>query len=110
MEASGFAYLWEFAVRASRQNEFERHYGPDGSWVRLFRQSPDYIGTELLKDRANPLRYVTIDHWASVEAFREFRKRFAGEFEALDRQCEQLTTRETPLGEYAYARTFVAAH
>ncbi|MGH8129351.1 MAG: antibiotic biosynthesis monooxygenase family protein [Steroidobacteraceae bacterium] len=103
-----FATLWEFAVQASRQVEFERHYGPDGSWARLFRQSAGYIGTELLNDRANPLRYVTIDHWASIEDWRAFRTGFAEQYEALDRQCEGFTTHEAALGEYAYTPTDAA--
>jgi heme-degrading monooxygenase HmoA len=95
-----YATIWEFAVKAAKQAEFERHYGPDGSWARLFRQSPGYIATELLNDRGDPLRYVTIDHWASAEQWQEFRSRFAEEYESLDRQCEELTTHEAPLGEY----------
>lgn len=103
MAATGFASLWEFEVRPSRQAEFETHYGPDGSWSRLFRQSPGYLGTELLNDCANPLRYVTIDHWASVDQWLAFRERFSEQYESLDRQCEGLTTHEAPLGEYRAA-------
>ena len=76
--APGFATVWEFSVKASRQAEFESHYGPDGSWARLFRQSPGYLGTELWHDRADALRYLTIDRWASVEAWREFRSAVRG--------------------------------
>lgn len=103
MAATGYSYLWEFMVEPARQAEFERQYGPGGSWVGLFRQSPGYIGSELLKDRASPLRYVTIDHWASIEAWREFRTRFAESYEVLDRQCEELTVHEAALGEYGQA-------
>ena len=101
MAAPGFATLWEFTVKASRQAEFESHYGPDGTWVRLFRKAPGYLGSELLHDRAETLRYVTIDHWASADDWYEFRKRFAADYELLDRDCEGLTTREAPLGEFA---------
>ncbi|HEX9707825.1 MAG TPA: antibiotic biosynthesis monooxygenase [Steroidobacteraceae bacterium] len=101
MATTGFATLWEFAVKASRREEFESHYGPDGSWVRLFRKAPGYVATDLLNDRDNPLRYVTIDRWSSVEHWREFRQRHAQEYEALDRECEGLTTHEAPLGEYS---------
>ena len=84
-----------------RQAEFESHYGPDGSWARLFRQSPGYLGTELWHDRVDSLRYVTIDRWASGDAWKEFRARFAADYERLDRECEGLTAREAPLGEFA---------
>jgi heme-degrading monooxygenase HmoA len=99
--ADGFATLWEFAVLPARQAAFEAEYGPAGRWVALFRRAPGYLGSELLHDRRDPLRYVTIDRWASADAYREFRRRFAVEYERLDREFEGLTAREAPLGEYA---------
>jgi hypothetical protein len=30
VQASSYTYLWEFRVKADRQQEFERHYGPEG--------------------------------------------------------------------------------
>ena len=98
--APGFATVWEFSVKAARQAEFESHYGPDGSWARLFRKSPGYLGTELWHDRADEHRYVTIDRWASADAWKQFRAGFAADYERLDRECEGLTARETPLGEF----------
>ncbi|HEY8265854.1 MAG TPA: antibiotic biosynthesis monooxygenase family protein [Steroidobacteraceae bacterium] len=105
MPEAGFAALWEFSVRESGQAEFESRYGPAGDWARLFSQAPGFIGTELLRDRADPLRYVTIDRWASIEDWRAFRARFAAEYERLDHACETLTAREAPLGEYTPADT-----
>lgn len=101
MAAHAFARLWEFAVVAARQAEFESHYGPEGSWVQLFRRAQGYLGTELLHDRIDSLRYVTIDRWQSAEDWHTFRRRFSDQYEALDRRCEGLTTRESPLGDYA---------
>jgi heme-degrading monooxygenase HmoA len=100
MAPAGYATLWEFSVVPARQAEFESHYGPEGRWAALFRQAPGYLGTELLRDRMDPLRYVTIDRWSSADAWRDFRRRFAAEYERLDREFEGLTTREAPLGEY----------
>lgn len=97
MATAGFTALWEFGVTPERQADFERHYGPDGSWVRLFRRAPGYLGSELLHQGAKPLHYVTVDRWASVEAWRAFRSRFADEYERLDREFEALTTHEAPL-------------
>lgn len=99
--SAGYVTLWEFSVAASRQAEFESAYGPEGRWARLFSGAPGYLGTELLRDRAGGLRYVTIDRWSSVEAWREFKARFAAEYERLDRECAALTTHEAALGEYA---------
>jgi heme-degrading monooxygenase HmoA len=96
-----YCYLWEFHVRPERQAEFERRYGPDGEWVALFRQAPGYIGTQLLRDRSESLRYVTIDRWESFEAYRTFRSQFSRQYEELDRMCEGLTTHEAPAGEFS---------
>jgi heme-degrading monooxygenase HmoA len=101
MTHRGYAYLWEFLVRPDEQTEFERHYGPDGTWAALFRLSSGYIGTELLHDRSQPLRYVTIDRWESVAAYRAFRAQRSSEYEELDRLCAGLTTHEASLGEFA---------
>jgi len=103
MPAVGFTTLWEFSIRESRRAEFESCYGPAGDWARLFGRAPGFIGTELLRDRGDPLRYVTIDRWASIEDWRAFRTRFAAEYEHLDHACETLTAREAPFGEYAPA-------
>lgn len=100
MTTTGHVILWEFQVKESRKAEFEKHYRPDGSWARLFREAPGYAATELLNDRDNPLRYVTIDHWSSREQWLEFRKQHATAYETLDRECEGLTTHEAPLGEF----------
>ena len=90
--APRFATIWEFS----------------GSWAQLFRNSPGYLGTDLWHDRADALRYVTIDRWASAEAWREFRAQFAAEYERLDREYAGLTTHEAPLGEFAPANIMAA--
>ncbi len=100
MAAAGFTTIWEFTVEPARRAEFESHYGPEGDWAGLFRRAPGYLGSELLQDRADPLRYLTVDRWESLEAWRAFRSRFAAEYERLDRQFEGLASREAPLGEY----------
>lgn len=96
----GYVTVWEFHVRRERLEEFEGHYGPQGTWVTLFRQATGYVGTDLLHDRRDPLRYLTVDRWTGIEAYRAFRAEFAGPYATLDRTCEGLTTREAALGEY----------
>lgn len=97
---TGYATVWEFRVRADRREEFERDYGPGGSWAQLFRQAAGYVGTELLRDRSDALRYLTIDRWTSLEAYRAFRAEFAQAYAALDERCAGLTVHEAALGEY----------
>ncbi len=95
-----YVYVWEFIVDREQVEEFERHYGEDGSWVRLFRQAPGYLQTLLLRDSVHPGRFVTIDRWESDVAYREFRTRFSQQYADLDGICEKLTRRETLLGEF----------
>ncbi len=97
-----YIYIWEFEVRPGYEAEFESHYGPDGSWVQLFRTAQGYIDTVLLHDRAQPRRYVTIDRWETEEAYRTFRAAQAATFNALDARCESLTVAERELGRFRY--------
>ena len=95
-----FSYVWEYEVPAEAEPEFVRHYAADGAWVRLFRRAPGYLGTQLYRDRRRAGRYFTVDHWRDEAAYREFRRAFAAEFEALDRTCAGFTRREAHLGDY----------
>jgi heme-degrading monooxygenase HmoA len=95
-----FAILWQFDVADEQVAAFEAAYGAGGPWNVLFGRSTGYLGTELLKDAFIPGRYVTIDRWASDEAFRAFRAEHDAEYEALDRSCDSLTASETRIGAF----------
>ena len=43
---------------------------------------------------------MTVDHWVDEAAYREFRRDFSAEFEALDRTCGGLTRHEAHLGDF----------
>ena len=95
-----FVVVWQFEIAEEKVAAFEAAYGPEGAWAKLFRTAPDYHGTELLRDAYVPGCYLTIDRWASEEAFRAFRKDHDAEYEAVDRSCDELTSRETRIGAY----------
>ena len=95
-----FVILWQFDITEEQIEGFEAAYGTKGSWAALFSQSPEYLGTELLKDAYVPGRYVTIDRWRSEEAFRAFRAQHDSDYEALDRACDALTGSETRIGAF----------
>lgn len=90
--------LWEFRVISGKEREFERHYGPEGTWVQLFRKSHAYLGTDLLRDQETEGRYLTIDRWSDTKAYDVFREEFAVEYKRIDAQTESLTQSETKLG------------
>ncbi len=96
-----FTYVWELRVTPTAQADFEFNYGPSGSWVALFRKAPGYIETLLLHDSADPLRYVTVDHWESKDAHDAFLSRNLAEYEKIDQRCQRFTTSECSLGEFS---------
>ena len=95
-----FVVVWQFEIAEEKVPAFEAAYAPDGAWAQLFGASPEYRGTELLRDAYIPGGYLTIARWASEEAFRAFRKDHDQEYETLDRICDSLTSRETRIGAY----------
>jgi heme-degrading monooxygenase HmoA len=95
-----FVVVWRFEIAEEKIAAFEAAYGEDGEWARLFRSSPNYLGTELLRDVYIPGAYLTIDRWKSEEDFRAFRKEHDSGYEMLDRACDALTGRETRIGAY----------
>jgi heme-degrading monooxygenase HmoA len=95
-----FVVVWQFEIAEDKVSDFEAAYGPEGAWAQLFRTSPNYLGTELLRDAYVPFAYLTIDRWTSEDAFRDFRKNHDAGYESLDRNCDALTGRETRIGAY----------
>ena len=95
-----FIVIWQFEIAEEKVAAFEAAYGPEGDWARLFRSSPEYRGTELLRDAYIPGSYLTIDRWTSEDAFRAFRKEHDADYETLDRACDALTQKETRIGAY----------
>ena len=95
-----FVVIWQFEVAEEKVAGFEAAYGPEGAWASLFRTSPSYQGTELLRDAYIAGNYLTIDRWASEADFRAFRKQHDQEYEVLDRSCDALTSKETRIGAY----------
>ena len=95
-----YKYIWQYYVKYDFIEEFEKIYGADGAWAKLFKRSNGYKNTELLHDSANERRFVTIDSWISRSAYETFLKQFASDFEELDKICESLTEEEMFLGSF----------
>jgi antibiotic biosynthesis monooxygenase len=100
MNDASVTAVWEFQVKPEAIIAFEKIYGPDGAWAQLFRQSPDYRGTELIRDLDRPGRFLTLDHWTSLESLRRLKQDLHVEYAALDKQCESLTEVEVFLGNF----------
>jgi heme-degrading monooxygenase HmoA len=100
--------LWRFQVKNGCEAEFERAYGPDGDWARLFQRGEGYLGSELLRDTSQAGTYVTIDRWVSPEAYAAFGDRWRDEYHMLDQRFGALTERETLLGMFSTVPTPIA--
>lgn len=98
-----FVVIWEFRAEPRRVAAFEAAYSTSGPWVRLFERDVEFVGSELVRDAADPLRYVTIDRWSSADAYDRFRAAFAAEYAEIDAACEALTAAETPIGRFNVA-------
>lgn len=86
--------IWEYRVERERIADFLQGYSDSGTWAILFQKDQAYQGTKLVRDIEDETRYLTIDSWGNIEAFTQFSKRFAKEYETLDRKCEGLTDSE----------------
>ncbi len=95
-----FVILWRFQVNSGLEKEFEMVYGPEGAWGGLFRASPAYRGTRLLRDTSLPGIYFTMDFWDSQAAYDAFRSENASAYAELDRRCDALTESEARMGSF----------
>jgi heme-degrading monooxygenase HmoA len=95
-----YLIMWRYDIHPAARDAFEQAYGPAGDWAALFRASPDYLGTQLLCDVAQPDRYVTIDYWRTADAFLAFKTHWHAAYAALDQQCAKLTITEKHLGSF----------
>jgi hypothetical protein len=92
--------VWDFKVFLGKEAEFERHYGPEGTWVQLFRKSSAYLGTDLLHDQEAAGHYLTIDRWSNLASYETFLEEYAAEYKQIDEKMESLTRSETKLGVF----------
>src|SRR5215208_7498983 len=93
-----YIMVWEYQVKPGRVADFEEIYASDGLWTQLFKKQADFLSTELLQDSDHPQRYITIDRWASSEAYNSFHTKWQDEYKALDEHCKDFTDRESFLG------------
>ena len=100
LACGGFLVIWEFLVKLETRPAFEEVYGSEGDWARLFRQSSEFLGTQLLRDLDRPERCLTLDQWKSRDAFMKFKQSNESAYRILDQQCETLTEHEALVGEF----------
>ena len=92
--------IWEYEVHPDKAAAFERFYGPDGAWARLFGTLDGYLGTDLLREAVRPARYLSIDRWVSSIAYEAQLGRVRVAYERLDAEAAELTLRERKVGMF----------
>ena len=95
-----FVALWEYEVKLGDKERFEKAYGPDGEWARLFRSDSDYLEIRLMRDAFRPAMYLTLDFWDSREAYEKFLAKHRAEYSAVDEATESLKNNERRIGWY----------
>lgn len=95
-----FFVVWEFQVKPEHLAEFERHYAPDGSWAKLFREDPAYKETILLRDPKVSGRYLTTDVWQSENSYQAFQERSRERYRELDAAFAAYTIDEKLVGHF----------
>lgn len=93
------AIIWRYRVAPAKRRQFERAYGSNGDWAKLFGEADGYIRTELLRGADGD--YLTIDYWLGTDAWEAFSARQAEAYRALDARCDALTEAEERIGLFA---------
>ena len=95
-----FVILWEFDVKSECEERFTLAYAATGEWARLFATNTKFRCTKLLRNIAEPLRFVTMDVWESREDYEHFLQSSGAAYRELDARCEGFTTRERHLNSF----------
>lgn len=95
-----YIILWEYYVKPDKQTRFEDMYSSNGAWAELFKKGNGYLSTELIRSAEVSERYLTIDRWASLDAYETFLSHWMDEYKTLDLHCEGLTYHESYLGRF----------
>ena len=94
--------VWEYMARPERLEEFEGLYRPDGEWVELFKKSPGFVSTTLMRDTRDPNRFVIADRWMTEESYEAFKREFAQEYSSLSERGERLHRAEHLIGRFHF--------
>lgn len=83
--------VWRYDVPPDVQEEFEREYGPNGSWAQLFASSPGFVATGLYVEVESPTSYLTVDQFTDDDAWQDFRTEHDTGYRALGERLRHLT-------------------
>ena len=95
------AVVWQFQVRAGKQQEFERFYGADGEWSQIARRSRSFLGSSFLRDQASDTSYLLIEYWSEMVVYERHRHSFVGDIGRLEQRRQEFCETTLPLGVFS---------
>lgn len=94
------AIMWQFDVKAGREDEFEELYGVDGPWTAMNRQTRSYLGSSFLRDQNNTSRYIVIEYWSELLVSESTRGTRAAAMAVVEASRKALVESVEPLGVF----------
>lgn len=94
--------VWEYTVKAGREEDFASMYRPDGPWGELFRESPAFVSITLMRDLKNPRRFIAADRWTSETMYEEFKQAHDSEYRTLSDRGRRMIEGETEVGRFDF--------
>jgi hypothetical protein len=94
--------VWEYQAKADWIEDFESFYRPDGPWTELFRRSPAFVSTTLMKDVRNGGRYVVADRWTNLESYERFKQDNRDAYERMTERGHRFIEKETEIGRFDF--------
>lgn len=86
-------------MESSKNADFEKEYGRNGSWFKFFEPCDDYLGHDLLKN-TDGASYTLIDRWISKEDYENFLKSNKADYDQLNDKCKEIYSSETQIGTF----------
>jgi hypothetical protein len=92
--------VYEVMTQPGAGGRFELVFGPGGAWSDLFSDCPGFRGTTVLRDIADPRRYMIVDLWDSeVDRERAISEQ-QDAYLALEADLDAWTTTRRDLGTF----------
>lgn len=95
------AVVWQFQVKAGKQQEFEQFYGADGDWSRLARRSRSFLGSSFLRDQAGDASYLLVEYWSEMVVYERHQSSFDADIRKMEARRDELCDSLAPMGIYS---------
>jgi hypothetical protein len=90
----------EYVIREDMCAHFELTFGPGGACSELLGPSPGFRGLTLMRDVADPRRYLVVEVWESQERRAEALAARQTGFSELEASFDRLASSRKELGNF----------